>query len=184
MKHVNLTGRQFGRWLVVEASTERVNRQVAWRCRCCCGREKIVVGWVLRSGKSKSCGCYRVERGREHGSRINLRHGEGSNGKESAEYRTWAQMLTRCENPNHPQYPDYGGRGIAVCERWHSYESFLADVGRRPPADDKGRRSLDRIDNDRGYAPGNCRWATKHEQNNNRRPRGEGAKAMKKKRQP
>lgn len=80
------------------------------------------------------------------------------------EYSAWASMLTRCNNPRRPQYQSYGGRGISVCERWSKFENFLADVGQRPSAS----HSLDRINNDGNYEPGNVRWATVEEQQNNR----------------
>lgn len=120
---------------------------------------------MLKAGRTKSCGCYRVDRGKEHGATINLRHGEASNGRETAEYRTWASMLSRCNNPNHVNYPYYGARGISVCDRWKVYENFLADMGRRPSS----KHSIDRRDNDGDYTPDNCRWATGKEQNRNTR---------------
>lgn len=93
-------------------------------------------------------------------------HGESR--PASVEYRTWRHMLERCLNPDHPNYRYYGGRGITVCQRWQkSFETFVADVGRRPT----NNLSLDRINNDGNYEPGNVRWATRAEQTRNRRPR-------------
>jgi hypothetical protein len=168
MKKLDLTGKTFGR-LLVEDFDYALDK---WKCLCVCGTRAWVRAAQLRNGRCKSCGCYRVERGRLHGSTIQRRHGEGSNGAESPEYRTWAAMKSRCQNPNHSLFADYGGRGIRVCERWQKFEDFLADMGRRP-AGMHGKRalySLDRINNDGHYEPGNCRWATSVEQNNNRRP--------------
>lgn len=169
MKRIDLVGQKFGRLTVVSLAPVRKNGQAVWFCRCDCGNEKAVSSYVLRSGVSKSCGCLRVEHGRAHGATAQLRHGEGGNGKESIEYRAWGQMLTRCESASHKQFDDYGGRGITVCERWHRFENFLADMGRRPPIGPEGRYSLDRIDVDGDYKPGNCRWATCKQQNRNQR---------------
>lgn len=93
-----------------------------------------------------------------------LRHGHTSEGKATPTYVSWAHMLQRCENEDNRAYADYGGRGITVCERWHTFDNFLADMGEKPVG-----LTLDRIDNDRGYEPGNCRWATRAVQNTNQR---------------
>ena len=154
----------FGRLTVVER-TESVDKRSRWRCRCSCGTEVSVLCHLLVSGKTKSCGCYRREMGAARGKTINLKHGEGSNGEETPEYRAWSNMLSRCNNTNHRQFPNYGGRGISVCSQWSEYKTFIADVGRRPsPA-----HSIDRINNSGNYEPGNVRWATRTEQNRNTR---------------
>jgi hypothetical protein len=174
MLPIDLTGQRFGRLLVVEESEVRKTGGRTWLCRCDCGATTVVPQLVLRGGRSKSCGCLRREMGVKRGS-ASSKHGEAVAGAMTVEYRTWGSMIQRCTNKNHKQYPDYGGRGITICERWRfSYENFLADMGRRP---DKFH-SLDRIDNARGYEPENCRWATWDQQNNNRRQWGEGSKAQ------
>ncbi|MET7347444.1 hypothetical protein [Streptomyces mirabilis] len=129
--------------------TEVIPRHV--KCLCDCGTEHTVhrSDW---GKKVKSCGCLRRESVTTHGM------------SDSPTYSTWESMIQRCTNPRCKDYADYGGRGITVCQRWRTFENFLADMGVKPEG-----RSIDRIDNDGSYEPGNCRWATLSEQNSNQR---------------
>lgn len=135
-----------------------------WICRCKCGSEVGVDHWQLLKG-TRSCGCLQREAAAVLGRSIK-KHGESVHGGQSPEYRIWHGMIQRCHNKNDQAYPGYGGRGITVCEEWRSsYVAFLAYIGRRPSPS----HSIDRIDNNAGYHPGNVRWATKQEQARNTR---------------
>ncbi len=145
----DLTGQRFATMVVTGFAGFDRWRKARWNYKCDCGREATTDEKCLR--RMKSCGCVR-KRTTTHGM---------SNSKE---YRVWRAMLNRCENTNVERFPQYGGRGIRVCERWHKFENFLMDMGRRPSP----KMQIDRIENDGNYEPGNVRWATPKQQLRNR----------------
>jgi hypothetical protein len=160
---INLTGRRFGR-LVAVGFDRPIGKwggrdRIFWRCNCDCGNESFVCGEVLRRGDALSCGCLQRElasaRKKTHGaSRTRL-------------YRIWTHVLSRCRNPNVPQFHNYGGRGVSICKEWeNSFEAFAAYIGNPPSR----AHSIDRFPDMNGnYEPGNVRWATAQQQARNRR---------------
>jgi len=156
---IDLSGKVFGHW-TVETFSHVSNKSRRWICVCSCGKMKFVIESNLVLGRTKSCGCFR-----DKASSIrNRRHGDSCGGKVTPEYQTWQHMLTRCRRKTSPDYKNYGGRGITVCDRWMSFENFLSDMGRRPPG-----KTLERQNNELGYGPDNCVWATRAEQSRNKR---------------
>ncbi len=154
---INLTGQRFSRLLVQKRESVVGEKRAHWLCVCDCGKTCVANGSSLRNGSIKSCGCLQEE------ARCQFRHGQAKIGALSREYKTWARMKSRCENKNSKAYPLYGGRGIKVCERWHDFLEFYKDMGTRLEG-----MSIDRIDPNGDYEPGNCRWATSKQQNRNR----------------
>ena len=142
-------GQRFNSLVILETGL-RKNKQRASRCKCDCGNETTVHNHRLATAGVKSCGCARVT------------HGYALQGAPAPIYRTWCGMVHRCTNPSDSNWEFYGGKGIKVCDRWRSFELFLADVGERPEG-----TSLDRIDGNKGYEPGNTRWADRKTQNRN-----------------
>ena len=159
-KIVDLTGKSFGKTTVISRGPNTEESKPTWRCLCSCGNYHNSTSANLKQGKTKSCGCIRSTRtGNMH------RTHSDSNSKE---FSAWHGMKTRCLNKKYHRYKDHGGRGITICSEWiNSYEKFLSHVGRAPSKN----HSIDRINNEGNYEPGNVKWSTPKEQANNRRKR-------------
>jgi len=168
LNRLEFAGQRFGRLTAVFARADR-RGEAHWSCVCDCGNEVVVRAGHLRDGSTRSCGCLKNEltSTRMLTQRYALKPGHVRRGgsARSREYRSWDAMRARCTNRKCKDFPDYGGRGITVCDHWKSFANFLADMGPKPSP----QHSIDRRDNDGNYEPGNCRWATALEQRHNRR---------------
>lgn len=159
----DLTGQRFGRLVVVERAGSNERKHATWLCRCDCGKTITLLGYNLRSGNTNSCGCLNSDEARKRFITHNM--------SRSRLYNVWSGMKRRCCNPNSQRYHQYGGRGITICNEWlHDFQAFYewAMANGYDENAAHGQCTIDRIDNDKGYSPDNCRWVDMKTQRHNR----------------
>ena len=162
MKKIDLTNQRFTRLQVINEATPYIwqgKAKIQWNCQCNCGNTTIQTTEHLRSGHTTSCGCL----GYEARKKAVTKHGCAKQGKKTSEYSRWQGIIKRCYNPSSENYKFYGGKGVTVCDQWReSFILFLADMGPCPTG-----YEIDRTDNTKGYAPGNCAWVTPQQNKRN-----------------
>lgn len=163
MGHIkdNLLGKKFNRLTVVRMFPLKIRKVTAWECICDCGKITKVIGYKLKNGHTKSCGCYGQEMRNKSSSKANTVHGMNK----TRPHRCWKAMMSRCNYKGNVAYHNYGGRGIIVCNEWKEFKNFWKDM--KDTYSDN--LTIDRVDNNGNYCKENCKWSTYKEQSANRR---------------